>query len=130
LHRAWAVRLDRMKERTPRQATRISGRIVRAPIATDRIVGLVASVRIVNDELRVIEDIENFGAEFQRAAFGYFEVFQERHVEVEGGWGCSGSCGLRRRNQVGRSSKRGGTHEGRSGHFASKLRVSLRVLDN
>ena len=57
-----------------------------AAVAVHRVVGLVSAVGIVDDELRVVENVERFGAKFEIAAFGDLEVFQQGNIEVQPAW--------------------------------------------
>jgi hypothetical protein len=56
--------------------------VVRPTIATNDVTTSVSKIRIVDSELRVIENIESFRSEFERARFSHREVLQQAHVEV------------------------------------------------
>src|SRR5579863_4973776 len=78
-----AVCLDRMKEGTSTEAARVAGGIVHPAVAVDGVIGLVALVRVVNDELGVVEDVETLGTEFKSTALRDLEVFQNRQIKVQ-----------------------------------------------
>src|SRR5215469_9326096 len=57
--------------------------VQRAGIATNHVVARAAwIIRIIDTELRVVEDVESFDTKFDLAGLCHFEVFQQRQVEI------------------------------------------------
>src|SRR5215469_910812 len=71
-----------MQERVPRQTARVAGAIIRSRVATYGVAARVPQVRVVNAELRVIEDVKRFGTELQASTFRGLEMLSQGHVEV------------------------------------------------
>ena len=55
-------------------------------IAVDRVVGLISKGRIVDAELRVVEDVENFPAQFKGLSFFDGEVPEKGNIRIESSW--------------------------------------------
>ena len=76
------MRIDRMQERRAGQAVRAaccleSRRVQRTRVAADHVVaGAARVVRIINAELRVVEEVEGFRAELGVDAFPHLEVLE------------------------------------------------------
>src|SRR5277367_986522 len=88
LDRARPMRIERVQERRTGHAigsiASESRGINRPAITTDDVVARTPWViRIVNSELRVIENIERFSAELQFSRLANLEMFQQRHVKVD-----------------------------------------------
>src|ERR1700722_7718444 len=72
-------------------------------VATDRVGAGIAHIRIVDPKLRVVEDIEGFGAKLDQTVFGDSEVLEECHVEVQATWVIQGvSAGIAEGQALGR----------------------------
>src|ERR1700722_8154935 len=89
LNDAWVVGIHGMQERVtghavdaPAPGRGIAGRS--AAITPYDVISRVAGMRwIVDSELRVVENIEGLGAEFEIALAEDLEMFQEGHVEID-----------------------------------------------
>lgn len=76
---------ERIADETASHAIAIAGvaRCILWPsVATDYVVCRVAAVGIEEPELRVIEDVECFGAEFKCGRLAGAEVFENGHIEI------------------------------------------------
>src|SRR5215470_18206879 len=83
LNGAWTVCIDRMQERTRRNATGIACGERFVSKAADHIVARIAwPRRIVDAELRVIGYVERLKAKLQGHALSYGEVLRKRYVEI------------------------------------------------
>jgi len=82
------MRVHRMEEGTSCQAilsATSSGRIIDggAPVASDHVIAGISGVRrVVDPELRVVENVECFSAEFEFALVENLEVLEERKIEI------------------------------------------------
>src|SRR5208337_5304757 len=72
-----------MQEAVAGDAARSTGRVVSSPVAADGVVVGVAFIGIEDSELGVIEDVEDFSAEFQSALASHFHLAEDRRVKVE-----------------------------------------------
>ena len=85
------MRIHGMQECVPREAIDAissgSGiaRIGTA-VATDRIICPVAKKRVVDSELRVVEDVKRLDAQLEILAFLNLDVFKKSHVEIPAAW--------------------------------------------
>jgi hypothetical protein len=91
LQSSWPMCIERMQERRSRYAIGAGAfkacRIRWTGVTTGDIVSTAARIiGIVNSKLRVIENVEGLGPEFQLASLPNFEMFQQRHVEVHPPW--------------------------------------------
>src|SRR5580704_8441572 len=72
-----------MQKRVSSQTTCVPSGIIWAAVATHGVAPGVAEVGIINAELRVIEKVEDLGAKFKIAGFGYFEVLLGCYIKVQ-----------------------------------------------
>src|SRR5271168_1871324 len=63
-----------------------TGSVIRSTIATDDVITRVSDIRIIDSELRVVEEVERFHAKLGIAALRYFEVLQKVQVKVDAMW--------------------------------------------
>ena len=88
LNDSWVVSVHRMEEGTSSQAihpatssSRITG--CSTAVAADNVVAGIPGMRLVVDpELRVVENVERFGAEFEFALAEKFEMLQQGDIEI------------------------------------------------